>query len=630
MSSDKDQVMSFTRRALVMGGVKGALVLTLAARLGYLQLVESSKFKTLADKNRINLKLLAPVRGIIYDRNGQGLAINEQDFRVQVTPEQTEDLEGSLETLSRILPLRPQEIESVLTRANQQAKFLPIEIIDNLSWEQVAAIEVNMPDLAGISIDEGKRRFYPQGPATAHLVGYVGSVAKHDRGQDPVLGLPGFRVGKTGLEKEYETELRGEAGNSRIEVNVAGRMIRELERENGKTGENIALTVDLDLQKKVQEFLGREKSASAVVMDAHTGAVYALASSPSFDPNLFSTGISQDAWNLLNTDDTHPLNNKAVGGVYPPGSTFKMITAMAGLEANVIKEDTQIYCPGYYEIGDHRFHCWKKGGHGTVDLTQALCQSCDTFFYSLSRDIGIDRIAAMANRLGLGDTLGIELPEERKGTVPSQAWKLKALGKKWEGGETVVASIGQGYLQATPLQLATMTARLVNGGKAVKPWVVAKIGQKDVGHARGNWPELGLIPEHIMRVRMGMEAVVNDERGTAHPYAVNDPAQAFGGKTGTAQVRRITEQQREEGMVPQEDQPWKFRHQGLFVGYAPKDNPRYVTCVVVEHAGGSGPAVSIAKDILLAVQAMQVGNTPVRHAPARDVPSKEDKARGTL
>ncbi len=628
MSSDKDQVLSFTRRALVMGGVKGALMLTLVGRLGYLQLAQSDKFKTLADKNRINLKLLAPVRGIIYDRNGQGLAVNEQDFRVQVTPEQTDDLEASLQTLSRVLPLRPQEIQSVLTKARQQAKFLPIEIIDNLSWEQLAAIEVNMPDLAGISIDEGKRRYYPHGPATAHVVGYVGSVAKQDQNGDPVLALPGFRVGKTGLEKAFEVDLRGSAGNSRIEVNVSGRMIRELERENGKPGENMSLTIDLDLQKKVQEFLAREKSASAVVMDAHTGAVYALASSPSFDPNLFTTGISHDAWTTLNTDETLPLNNKAVGGVYPPGSTFKMVTSMAGLEANVIKEDTKVFCPGHYDVGNHRFHCWKKGGHGTVDLTQALAQSCDTFYYSISRDIGIDRIAAMAKRLGLGEALGLELPEERKGTVPTQAWKEKTLGKKWDGGETVVASIGQGYLQTTPLQLATMVSRLVNGGKAVRPWMVAKLDGIDVGLQRQRWPDIGLPADHVARVRAGMEAVVNDERGTAHQYAIKDEARAFAGKTGTAQVRRITEQQRIEGMVPQEDQPWKYRHQGLFVGYAPKDNPRYVACVVVEHAGGSGPAASITRDILSTIQDMRVGDQPVRMpAPVpAPVPEKEKES----
>ncbi|MBU6234864.1 MAG: penicillin-binding protein 2, partial [Alphaproteobacteria bacterium] len=403
--------MSFTRRALVLGGMKGALLATLAARLGWLQLAEASHFKTLAENNRINMKLLAPVRGLIHDRSGVKLATNEQAFRVQITPEQTDDMEGSLDRLSRILALRPSEKSAVLTRAKQQPGFIPIEIINNLSWEQVAAIEVNMPDLPGISIDVGQRRFYPEGPATAHVVGYVGSVAKDDQNGDPVLSLPGFRVGKTGLEKAFENDLRGVAGASRIEVNVSGRMVRELDRDEGEQGTNLTLTVDLELQKSVQNALAREKSASAVVLDAYTGAVYALASSPSFDPNLFTTSIPQDTWDALMNDDAHPLNNKAAGGVYPPGSTFKMMTAMAGLETGVIKPTSRVYCPGHYDIGDHRFHCWKKGGHGSVDLKGALAQSCDTFFYSFSRDIGIDRIAAVARRFGLGQLYDFELPE---------------------------------------------------------------------------------------------------------------------------------------------------------------------------------------------------------------------------
>lgn len=622
MDSDQDRIHSFTRRALVLGGVKGALMLTLAGRLGWLQLAESARYKTLAENNRINVKLLAPIRGLIYDRKGAKLAINQQDFRVQITPELTDDLEGSLETLSRIMPLRPSEIDGVLTRARQQPRFLPIEIIDNLSWEQVAAIEVNMPDLPGISIDVGQRRSYPEGPATAHVVGYVGSVAKGDQTGNPVLGLPGFRIGKTGLEKTFDEALRGDAGNSRIEVNVAGRMVRELEREEGRPGTDLSLTLDLELQKKTQEFLAREKSASAIVMDVHTGAVYALASSPSFDPNIFTTGIPQDVWDNLMNDDTHPLNNKSVGGVYPPGSTFKMTTAMAGLETGSIKASTRVFCPGHYDVGDHRFHCWKKGGHGTVGLTEALEQSCDVFFYSVSRDIGIDRIAEMARRLGLGQLLGIELPEERKGIVPDHFWKEKTFKKKWEQGETVVASIGQGYLLASPMQLAVMTARLVNGGKAVKPWLVAAQEGKASPNTMRSWPSANLNPEHLAMVQAGMEAVVNGDRGTAHGNAIKDEAMMMGGKTGTAQVRRITMQQRSQGLIAQEDQPWKFRHHGLFVGYAPLHAPRYVTCVVVEHGGASGPAVSIAKDILIAAQTMKVGDTPVATPP----PVKKDRA----
>lgn len=617
MESDRERIVSFTRRALVLGGVNGALMLTLAARLGWLQLAEGSHFRTLSENNRINMKLLAPSRGWIFDRAGRALATDVQDFRVQITPEQTDDMEESLDRLARILPLRPSEKTAVMERAARQAKFLPVEIIGNLSWEQVAAIEVNMPDLSGIAIGVGQKRFYPEGPATAHVVGYVGSVSRVDlAGGDPVLSLPGFRVGKTGLEREFEDALRGSAGTSRIEVNVAGREVRELARDEAAPGENISLTLDLDLQKKVQEVLGREKSASAVVIDAHTGAVYALASGPSFDPNLFTSGISQDAWDALNNNEAHPLNNKAAGGLYPPGSTFKMMTALAGLETGVIKPDSKVYCPGYYDLGGHRFHCWKHGGHGTVGLRDALAQSCDTYFYTFARDIGIDRIAAMAGRFGLGRDPGIELPEDRAGLMPTQEWKRKKFKKKWEGGETVIASIGQGYTLSTPLQLAVMAARLVNGGKAVKPWLIARAGDKTAPNALRAWPDMKIPPEHFALVKEGMDAVVMDEHGTAHGSAIKEEGKAMGGKTGTAQVKNITMKQRNEGLVKQEDQDWKYRHHALFVGYAPADAPRYAVCVVVEHgASGSGAAAPMAHDILLAAQEIDPAAKPVATPP---------------
>lgn len=612
MDSDRERIVSFTRRALVLGGVKGALMATIAARLGWLQLAEASHFRTLAENNRINMKLIAPTRGLIYDRSGIKLAENKQDFRALVTPELTDDIEASLDKFSRILPLRPSEKTSVITRARQQPRFVPIEIIGNLSWEQVAAIEVNMPDLPGISIDVGQRRYYPDGPATAHVVGYVGSVSKDDQTSDPVLSLPGFRIGKTGLEKKFEMDLRGVAGTSRIEVNVAGRTVRELARDDGSVGTDLTLAIDLELQKKVQEALATEKSASAVVMDVHTGAVYALASSPSFDPNLFTTGISQDAWDALNNNEGKPLNNKAAGGTYPPGSTFKMMTALAGLEAGIIKPTTRFYCPGHYDVGDHRFHCWKKGGHGSVDLKNALSQSCDTYFYSIARDIGIDRIAAVAKRFGLGAIQDIELPEERRGTVPDQAWKLREFKKKWEPGETVLASIGQGYLLTTPLQLAVMTSRLVNGGKAVKPWLIARVDDRKAPNTLRGWAKISVLAEHLEAIKAGMDAVVGDERGTAHAAAIKEEGKEMGGKTGTAQVKRISMQERSEGITKQEDQPWKFRHHALFVGYAPVNAPKYVTCVVVEHGGsGSGAAAPIARDILKAAQELAPDAKPI-------------------
>lgn len=612
MDNHTDKVQSFTRRSLVIGGIQGALMITLAARFGWLQLVDGAKFKTLADNNRISVKLIAPVRGNVMARGGELLAYNEQNFRVQIIPEQTDDLQGSLETLSQILPLRPREIDAVMTRAKQQARFLPIEIIDNLSWEQVAAIEVNMPDLPGISIDVGQRRFYPDGPASAHVVGYVGSVSKADQTGDPVLNLPGFRIGKTGLERTFENDLRGTSGLSRVEVNVRGRTVRELERQPGEEGADLTLTLDVGLQKQVQEVLSRERSASAVVMDVHTGAVYALVSSPTFDANLFTTGISQTMWDKLMYDDARPLTNKAVNGQYPPGSTFKMMTALAGLESGDITPSTRVYCPGHYELGNHRFHCWKRGGHGSVDLKEALAQSCDTYFYQVSREIGIDKIAAIARRFGLGELSGIEMREERKGVVPDTKWKQKELKSRWQVGETLVASIGQGYLLATPLQLAMMTSRLVNGGRAVKPWLVARKNGQASANAVRTWPSLGIKPGYLAYVKEGMDAVTMGETGTARNYNIKEEGREMGGKTGTSQVRRITMSERAEGLKSQGEMPWKHRHHALFVGYAPAHKPRYAVAVVVEHGGsGSGVAAPLARDILKATQDIDPANKPV-------------------
>lgn len=603
MDTDQERLKSFTRRALVMGGLKAVFLTALAARLGWLQLFQAGKYETLAENNRITVRLIPPVRGTIHDRMGRMMAENEQNFMVQLVPEQTEDLEQSLQRLSQIMPLRPTEMQSVLKQARQQPSFVPIEVIDHLSWEQVAAIEVNLPDLPGISIDVGQRRFYPEGPMTAHVVGYVASVNKDEVGDDPVLKLPGFRIGKTGLEKKYDLALRGTPGTSRVEVNVSGRTVRDLEKIEGTPGARLDLTLDLELQKKVQAILLPEKSASAVVMDVVTGAVYAMNSNPSFDPNLFTTGISQANWQAFMADEARPLSNKCVSGQYPPGSTFKMVTALAGLEAGVITANTSVYCPGHYDLGKHRFHCWKRGGHGTVDLTQALAQSCDTFFYHASREIGIDRIAVMASRMGYAQSLGIELEEERTGIMPSQSWKMGALGKRWEPGETIVASIGQGYTLATPLQLAVMTARIVNGGRAVKPWMIAAMDGKKTQPASQQWASLNINPLFLDMVKRGMDACVLEPTGTAHGSAIKDLSMSMGGKTGTAQVKRITMQERNEGLTKQEDQPWRFRHHALFVGYAPTYAPRYACAVVVEHGGsGSAAAAPMGRDILTAVQ----------------------------
>ncbi|HBR68631.1 MAG TPA: penicillin-binding protein 2 [Rhodospirillaceae bacterium] len=601
MRKNQDSTRVFTRRSFVVGALQVGFLAVLGGRLAWLQVAQGSRYRTLSDQNRINVKILPPSRGQIVDRFGVPLALNNQNYRVLIIPEQTDSIEKSLRSLQALIELKEEKIKKVLKQVKASPKFVPIEVRDDLSWEDVAKIEVNLPDLPGLAIDVGEIRSYPFGASTAHIVGYVSGVSQTEDSEDPVLKIPGFKVGKTGIEKTFDLELRGKPGNAEVEVNVVGREVRELRREPSKEGDRIVLTIDGELQRFTQGRIEQERSASAVVMDAHTGAVYALASNPGFDPNVFSKGLSAATWEELLADPGRPLTNKAIAGQYPPGSTFKMVTALAALELGMITSNTSFFCPGHYKFGDGKFHCWKKGGHGTVNLIDALAQSCDVFFYEISTKIGIDKIAETAKRLGLGHKLDFELREEKPGLIPDKNWKEANFGETWQPGETIVASIGQGYMQATPLQLAVMTARLVNGGRAVKPWIAAYAGDKFVGHD-SNWPDMGLDKWHMELIRKGMDSVVNHERGTAKGSRIEEPGMEMGGKTGTAQVKRITMKQRLEGVL-NEDLPWNFRHHALFVGYAPLDKPRYVCSVVVEHGGGGSTAAApLAKELMIEVQ----------------------------
>ncbi|MCB1782404.1 MAG: penicillin-binding protein 2 [Alphaproteobacteria bacterium] len=583
-----------------MAGLQLAGLGVLGTRLAWLQIAQGGRYKTLSDKNRINVRLLPPSRGQIVDRFGVPLAVNVQNYRVLVVPEQTEDLEQSLHHLQEYITVDDKTIARVLREAKRTQKFLPIKIRDDLEWEEVARVEVNLPDLPGMMIDSGSIRNYPYGEATAHIVGYVGAASEKEVGTDPLLTLPGFKIGKSGIEKTFDLALRGKAGAAEVEVNVIGREVRELGRRDAVEGRRVTLTIDGEIQRYAQEILAREKSASCVVMDAHTGAVYAMASHPSFDPNLFVRGMPSDVYQELLANEGIPLTNKAIAGQYPPGSTFKMVTGLAALAAGAIDRNTSVFCPGYFDYGGNKFHCWKHGGHGRVNLRSALMGSCDTYFYKISLDTGIDKIAAMARKLGLGELLDFELNEERPGLIPDRAWKKGKLGEVWHNGETVVNAIGQGYMLATPLQLAVMTARIVNGGKAVKPTLAGFVGA--LGRVQDNPASLDIPERHLSLVMEGMNDVVNNLRGTAYGSRIKEPGMEMAGKTGTAQVRRITKEQRAQG-VKNEDLPWKQRHHALFVGYAPVDNPKYVCCVVVEHGvGGSSAAAPLAKDLLLKTQ----------------------------
>lgn len=602
MNRDRDAARSklFTRRLALLAGGKMALFGVLIGRMYYLQVVEADKYRTMADDNRINLRLLAPPRGRIVDRYGRVVAENQLNYRVVVVAEQTGSVAATLDALSEIVPISETERRRILREVSRKRRFLPVTVKDNLAWDDVSRIAVNSPDLPGVSIDVGSTRLYPFGDTTSHLIGYVAPPAESDLTGDPLLELPDFRIGRNGIERVYDLALRGRAGNTQIEVNALGRPIRELARNEGEPGHDIVLTLDATLQEFTAKRLAQEESAAAVVMDVTNGDVLAMVSHPSYDPHEFARGISGPAWRALLANSKAPLTNKAISGQYAPGSTYKMMVALAAMESGV-SPDFRVNCPGHMELGDNKFHCWKRGGHGPLDMVEALSQSCDVYFYEMGRRIGPERMAEMARRFGLGSTLSIDLPGERGGIIPTRAWKQARTGKGWATGESLVASIGQGYVLTTPLQLATMTARLVNGGFAVTPHLTRDIVQERrlAERPQGNFPPIGVPQANLAVMLRGMRAVINDPRGTAFRQRIVDQNWTFGGKTGTSQVRRITEEERRVGLRKPDQVPWRERDHALFVGYAPLESPRYAISVIVEHGGGgSSVAAPIAKEVL--------------------------------
>jgi penicillin-binding protein 2 len=609
MHRDNDRLRAFSRRALLLGAGQLGLFGLLAGRLYYLQVVSADEYALLADENRINHRLLPPARGRIFDRHGVTLARNSPTYRVLVIREQTENLRATLDALARLIPLPAARIEEVIAESGRRRRFVPIIVRGDLNWTEVSRIAINAPDLPGVALDAGLLRDYPASQITAHVLGYVAPVSERELNGDPLLELPEFRTGKNGIERVYDEALRGRAGLSRFEVNALGREIKELYRHDGEPGHDLTLTLDLDLQRHVHHRLSNELSASAVVVDVHSGDVLALVSVPTFDPAGFTNGLSNDSWRELTTNPKTPLVNKAIAGQYPPGSTFKMIVALAALEGGVAGPDHEIHCPGFTQLGRHKFHCWKRWGHGPLKLVDALAQSCDVYFYDLARRVGVDAIAAMARRFGLGQTLAIDLPGERPGLVPDRAWKQATLGVPWQLGETLVIGIGQGFMQATPLQLAVMAARIANGGRAIRPRLVRADPEPAAGLEPP--PAMGISDWSFRFVRQGMYEVVNSERGTARSARLSNPDVALAGKTGTSQVRRISHAERVTGVRKNEDKSWEERDHALFVAFAPYREPRYAVAVVVEHGGsGSQAAAPIARDIL--AKAIELNPTRAR------------------
>ena len=602
---ETDQAASLvTRRGMVLGGLQLGFMGVLGLRMRHMQVTEAENYRLLAEENRINVRLIPPSRGIIYDRHGIAIAENAQNYRVVIVREDVEDVDATIAKVRQLVDIEDRDIERALREMNRRSPFVPITLADQLAWEDVAELAINAPALPGITPDVGLSRVYPLGPDFAHIVGYVGPVSERDlarlQSPDPLLQIPEFQIGKIGVETKLEGQLRGKAGTKRIEVNAGGRVMRELSRDEYTAGQDLQLTVDHGLQNYAQARLAKE-SAGCVVMDVETGDLLAMASAPAFDPNLFVRGISSRDYSDLRDNEYKPLFNKTVQGVYPPGSTFKMMTALAALRNGVIGPGETVWCPGHMTVGRRRFHCWKRGGHGWMNLEEAITQSCDVYFYEASKRLadrfGIEALSDLCHEFGLGEHFDLPLSAIEEGLIPTSEWKRRMRDESWLPGDTLNSSIGQGFVLTSPLQLAVMTARIATG-RAVMPRLVKSVNGVDVPIAEA--PALNISPGHLAAIRKSMWNVSNGRRGTARRSRIVAEGLEMAGKTGTSQVRNITAEERARGVTRNDQLPWRRRDHGLFVAYAPYDAPKYAIATIVEHGGGgSSAAAPPARDILL-------------------------------
>ncbi|MEO5378390.1 MAG: penicillin-binding protein 2 [Magnetococcus sp. DMHC-6] len=578
------------RRMFMLVGFKGILFVLLGMRLFYLQMMKGGAYRDLAENNRISLQPEPALRGRIFGRNGEILVENSPNYCLEVIPELSGGLERLLYRLQPYLDLTQEDLEIVLKRARSQRSFLPLNVQSHLSWEEMSGIEARIHTFPGTELRIHPLRYYPYGEFATHFLGYLGDVSESERKMSKNHHYrSGDLIGKAGVEKSAESRLRGKEGVREMEVNAFGRQVRQLSFDPPQPGEDIHLTLDVDLQMEAERMMVG-KNGSIVAMDPSNGEVLAMVSQPSYDPNIFIRGMTNRQWRELIVNPKMPLTNKSVQGQYPPGSTFKMAVALAGLAGGHITPNDQFYCPGYLTRQEHRFYCWKFRGHGSLDLKQALAQSCDVFFYKLAEKVGIDAIEHYGRGFGFGEISGIALPGERAGLMPSRSWKLARYRKPWYPGETLITAIGQGYMLATPLQLANMIATIANGGTLYRP-VIERQNKPQLFHSKH---KLNLRPEHLAYVREGLEEVVKGRLGTAKKVQPENLRVA--GKTGTSQV--VRHRRNVGGKVIQTDNE-SYKDHALFVAYAPTENPKIALSVVVEHGGsGSSSAAPIAMGIL--------------------------------
>lgn len=596
MKRDKQETQAqFNRRAVLMAGLGGAVFTGLGVRLYSLQVHQQERYRLMAEDNQFNFRLQLPSRGRILDRFGEPIAENRESYRIVIVPEQAGDPDAALERLSRLMNLSEERREQILREIARLPRFQPVEVAEDLDWETFSRVNLHLPDLPGVMPDVGEVRTYPYPQAFAHVAGYVQAASEEMAGRDRLLLHPGFRIGRSGVESALDERLRGSAGQLKVEVNAYGRVIRELPEQSNPAvrGQDVELAIDAEAQRFGTERMAGQ-SAAAVTLDITSGELLSLVSTPSFDPNLFVTGISSEDFRALNENEYRPLFNKATTGLYAPASTIKGMMGLGALQAG-IDPNERVHCSGSTMLGNRRFHCWRREGHGSVDLHDAIKTSCDIYFYEIARRLGIDRIHDIATRMGLGQLydIGMHIPSRADGLVPTPQWKRARRGQPWTTGDTFNVGIGQGDMLASPLQLAVMTARLASG-KAVTPTLMRRPEPVQ-------FDDLGVPDEHRARIHAAMRAVVHEPGGTSYwtLQGLGVEGVEMAGKTGTAQVYSITPAERAAGVRDQEDLPWRLRNHGLFIGYAPAAEPKYAVAVVVEHGGGgSSAAARPARDIL--------------------------------
>ena len=585
----KKQIKNLNRRSFFLLLTKLSLFSAISYRLFDIQITNSSKYKTLSKNNQINVEILYPVRGIIKDRKGNIIASNLKVFDLYIIPEQTKNLNKALNDLSNFIDLDFKTKRQIINLSKTVKKFERIKVLENLDWKTLEMLETNKNYLEGIYLVEDFQRIYPLNESFSHLLGYVNKPSKKDLNLPYISNMPLLNIGKQGLEKTFNELLVGQPGNREVEVNSSGRIIREISKKLSIKGKELNLSIDSKIQKYLTSRIAEHKAGSIVLLDIETGEILSMVSTPNFNSNLIIQKPNVDYWNSLLNNSLSPLTNRSIQGLYAPGSTFKMIVAIAALKDGLIDKNDKVFCEGKIEFGDRFFHCWKTKGHGNMDIVSAIQESCDVFFYNLSIKVGIDRIAEVAKDFGLGQTYNVKLLNQKEGIIPNKKWKKNTYKESWYGGETLNAAIGQGYVLTSPLQLAIMTARIASGGKKINPSIL-KISKKT------SFNNMNKYSESLKIINEAMFKVVNESKGTA----INSKSSNFNfsGKTGTSQVKKITMAERESDSFRKKEIEWKNRDHALFVGYMPSEKPRYSLSVVIEHGGsGASTAAPIARDV---------------------------------